>query len=466
MMNNRAIRYDVSEQYNRMELILTRIKNAISPPQLVTAVFVVLICIGTLLLSLPQSSATGVSIGLLDALFTSVSAVCVNGLIVLDTGSSFSTMGQIIIMLLIQIGGLGFMTLGVMVAILLGRRIGLKQRLILQQTTQSTTVQGLVRLSIHMVLISFVLEAAAALVLTLRWQEEMGWGSAFYYGLFHSVSAFNNAGFSLWSDSLSSHIGDPVVNLTIVMLFLIGGLGFIVVVEVLRKRSWKKLSLHSKVVLSGTGILTAAGFGVIFLLESWNPDTFGPLSLGERILAAFFQGVAPRSAGFNSIDIGSMLAASQFFMIVLMFIGAASGGTGGGIKINTFVVLILATLNTFRGSGQIHAFHRKINQETVMRALAVVVSSISAVLLITMLLTMSEGLHDDNFLEILFEATSAFSTTGMSMGLTGDLTSPGKIIISITMFIGRLGPLTLAYALSQKKKTSKFSYPEDNVLIG
>lgn len=456
----------VKRSYERLDHHLNRVKNNISPPQLITAIFIILILAGTFLLSLPHAAENGESVGLMNAFFTATSAVCVNGLVVIDTGGSFSHLGEIVIMLLIQVGGLGFMTMGVMVAIILGRRIGLKQRLILQQTTQSTSVQGLVRLSLHMVAISFVLETAAAMILTLRWQGEMGWVKAAYYGVFHAISAFNNAGFSLWHDSLSRHIGDPVVNLTITVLFLIGGLGFIVVVEVLRKRSWRKLSLHSKVVLLGSGILTLLGFLLLFLLESWNPATFGNLTLSERLLAAFFQGSAPRSAGFNSIEIGQMLSATQFFTIILMFIGAASGGTGGGIKINTFIVLALATVNTFRGGGQIHAFGRKINQETVMRALAVTISAIGGVLVVTMALTITEGLMHEQFLTILFEAVSAFSTTGMSMGLTPDLSPAGKLIVAVTMFIGRLGPLTLAYALSQKKRVTKIGYPEDNILIG
>ena len=359
MMKNLASRLSpVRRNYERMDLFLNRVKNRISPPQLVTAIFIILILAGTVLLSLPHAAENGESVGFLNAFFTATSAVCVNGLIVIDTGGSFSHLGEIVIMLLIQIGGLGFMTMGVMVAIILGRKIGLKQRLILQQTTQSTSVQGLVRLSMHMVAISFVLETVAAIILTLRWQGEMGWARASYYGIFHAISAFNNAGFSLWHDSLSRHIGDPVVNLTITVLFLIGGLGFIVVVEVLRKRSWRKLSLHSKVVLVGSAVLTFLGFLLVFLLESWNPSTFGSLTWSERRLAAFIQGSAPRSAGFNSIEIGSMLSATQFLMIILMFIGAASGGTGGGIKINTFIVLVLATFITFRGGGQLHAFGR------------------------------------------------------------------------------------------------------------
>ncbi|WP_020619679.1 TrkH family potassium uptake protein [Paenibacillus daejeonensis] len=438
----------------------------INPPQLIMIVFIVLIGIGTLMLALPVSSAHGESVGLLNAWFTATSAVCVNGLVVLDTGSTFSTFGQIIIMVLIQIGGLGFMTLGVMVAVVLGKQIGLKQRLIIQQTTQSSSSQGMVRLSLYIATIVFVVEAFATVILAFRWKDEMGVGAAVYNGLFHAVSAFNNAGFALWSDSLSQYTGDPIVIITIFSLFLIGGLGYIVVVDLVQKRSWWKLSLHSKVVLLSSGILLGFGFVILFFLESWNASTFGQLTFGERVLAAFFQGATPRSAGFNSIDIGSMLTASQFVLIFLMFVGAASGGTGGGIKVNTFVVLLLATINTFRGGKEIHAFRRTINQETVMRALAVVISSLGFVLVVAFLLNITENLMEEHFLEVLFEATSAFSTTGLSMGLTSELSPLGKCIVIVTMFAGRLGPLTLAFALAHRRRASKLSYPEDNVLIG
>nr|WP_128659548.1 TrkH family potassium uptake protein [Paenibacillus sp. 598K] len=457
---------DRSAAFDLLVALVERLKNRTSPPQLIIFVFFCLIWIGALLLMLPHASTSGQSIGLMNALFTATSAVCVNGLVVLDTGSTFTTFGQVIIMALIQIGGLGFMTLGVMVAIVLGKRIGLKQRLILQQATNSSSAQGLVKLSIYMVLIAFAFEALASVILTLRWQADMGFGQAAYYALFHSVSAFNNAGFALWSDSLSSHAGDPIVNLTIILLFIIGGLGYIVVVEVFRKRSWRKLSLHSKVVLLGSGTLLVAGFLLIYLLESWNPATFGHLDGSDQVWAALFQGATPRSSGFNTVDIASMLTTSQFLLIILMFIGAASGGTGGGVKINTIVVLVLATLNTFRGQGQIHAFDRRIAPDAVMRALAVVLSSLGVVLLVSLLLTISEGMLEEHFLEVLFEATSAFSTTGMSMGLTSELSPVGKVIVMLTMFAGRLGPLTLAFALAQKKRTSKIGYPEDHILIG
>lgn len=449
-----------------IEKAIYKLKNNTSPPRLIIYVFFILICVGTLLLSMPFSSSSGQSVGLLDALFTAVSAVCVNGLVVLDTGAAFSTAGQVIIMLLIQVGGLGFMTLGVMIAILLGKKIGLKQRLIIQQMTQSTSAQGLVKLSLYIVLIAFAFESIGTIILTIRWSDDLGWGQALYYGLFHSISAFNNAGFALWSDSLSSFVGDPIVNLTIAILFVFGGLGFIVVVEIFRKRSWRKFSLHSKVVLLSSATLALGGFLLLFLLESQNSVTFGHLSWGERAFAAFFQSLTPRSVGYNTIEIGSMLAASQFLIIILMFIGSSSGGTGGGIKTNTVVVLLLATLNTFRGGGQIHAFERRIAQESVMRALAVVISSLTFVLVVALLLTVTENMFENHFLEVLFEATSAFSTTGLTMGLTGELTPIGKIIVLITMFVGRLGPLTLAFALSQKKQTSRIGYPEDHILIG
>jgi potassium uptake protein, TrkH family len=453
-------------EMNAVERLVHHLKNNLSPPQLIIGVFFILSWVGAFLLSMPFASKSGESVGLLNALFTSVSAVCVNGLVVVDTGSTFSMAGQIIIMILIQVGGLGFMTLGVMVAILLGKRIGLKQRLILQQTTHSTSAQGLVRLSLYIVLIVFLFESAATVVLTLRFMQDMSLGVAVYYALFHSVSAFNNAGFALWSDSLSGYVGDPVVNFTVISLFVVGGLGYIVIVDIFRKRSWKKLSLHTKVVLIASAVLAFTGFVLVYILESFNTATLGSLHQGERILASMFQSLTPRSAGFNTIDIGGMLSVTQFVLIILMFIGAASGGTGGGIKTNTLVVLVLATINTFRGGGQIHAFERRIAQETVMRALAVVMSSLTFVFILAFLLMLTENMLDERFLEVLFEATSAFSTTGLSMGLTGDLSPAGKVIVIIAMFMGRLGPLTLAYALSQKKRTSKIGYAEDHILIG
>lgn len=441
-------------------------QKSLSPPQFIILIFISLIMLGTILLNLPFSSSNGESIGWINALFTATSAVCVNGLVVMDTGSSFTFFGQIVILSLIQIGGLGFMTLGVIVAIILGKRIGLRQRLLIQQTTQSPSSQGLIKLCLYIVFITLFFEVLGAIILTLCWMGEMGVEQASYYAIFHSVSAFNNAGFSLWPDSLSSYINDPVINITIIVLFVSGGIGYMVIVELFQKRSWRKFSLHTKIVLITSAVLMISGFLFILILESLNPATFGKLTYGERVAAAFFQSATPRSAGFNTIDISSMLSSSQLFLIVLMFIGASSGGTGGGIKTNTFVVLILATINTLRGGGPIHIFHKTISTNTVMRALAVVMSSITFIFIVALLLSITEGLLEEHFLEVLFEATSAFSTTGLSMGLTKDLSFLGKIIVILTMFIGRLGPLTLAYALAKKTRKTKLNYPEDHILIG
>ncbi|TSB44625.1 TrkH family potassium uptake protein [Alkalicoccobacillus porphyridii] len=454
------------ERNNKISKKLNQLVNKMSPPQFIMLIFLILIFVGTVLLALPASASSGLSIGLLDAFFTATSAVCVNGLVVVDTGSTFSTFGQTVIAVLIQIGGLGFMTLGVVLAILLGKKIGLKQRLIIQHSTQSQSSSGLVKLSLYILCIAIVFELIASIILTIRWAPDLGWSAALYYAVFHSISAFNNAGFALWSDGLSSYLGDPVVNLTIITLFVAGGLGYIVIVELFKKRSWRRLSLHSKIVLLSSGLLLGVGFVLLLLLESFNPETFATLSWSERIWSAFFQSATPRSAGFNTLDISSMLSSSQLLLIMLMFIGASSGGTGGGIKTTTFFVLLLATINTFRGGGQVHAFQRKISTDVIMRALAVVVSSLLCVLLVSLLLTITEGMYEEHFLEVLFEATSAFSTTGLSMGLTNELTSVGKVIVAITMFVGRLGPLTLAYALAEKRRKSKIGYPEDHVLIG
>lgn len=443
-----------------------RFRYQLSPPQLIILIFIILIGIGTCLLMMPFSSSTGEPISFINAFFTAISAVCVNGLTVINVGEELSTAGQIILIMLVQVGGLGFMTISVIIAIVMGKRIGLKERLLIQQTTQASTAQGLVRLCIYIFIIVFAFESIATLILALHWQPSMGWSSAFYYGAFHSISAFNNAGFALWSEGLVAYVGDPVVNFVIIALFVAGGLGYIVIVELIQKRRWSKFSLHTKIVLSASAVISIIGFCIILLLESLNPATFVGLTWFERIQAAWFQTLVPRSSGFNTIDITSMLTATQFLLIIYMFIGAASGGTGGGVKINTIVVLILATITTFKGGGQVHAFGRRIPQGSLMRALAVVMSSLTVVLIVALALTITEDLLEDHFLEVLFEATSAFSTTGLSMGLTQELSLPGKLIVCITMFVGRLGPLTLAYALANRKQQSRVGYPEDNILIG
>ncbi|WP_029192903.1 TrkH family potassium uptake protein [Paenibacillus harenae] len=440
----------------------------LSSPRIIIMGFGLVILIGTILLALPLASEAGESIGILDAFFTSASAVCVTGLIVVDTPSAFTTFGEIVIMFLIQVGGLGFMTFGVIIAILLGKRIGLKERLLIQQSTNTSSAQGVVRLSLNIFLISVVIEAISALILTFRWMGEYGFMRALYYGVFHSISAFNNAGFALWSDSLMQYVGDPVVNLLIAFLFITGGIGFTVILDVSRKRSWKDLSLHTKLVLSVTAVLIVVGTIMIFALEYNNPATLGDLSTTDKLWASFFQGVVPRTAGFNTLDITSMMAPSLFFIIFLMFIGASSGSTGGGIKTNTFAVLVLSVFSTIRGQSDTQIYQRRIELQFVMRSLSVIIISLGVVLVSAFLLTITErnSMENLDFLTILFEATSAFGTVGLSMGLTYELSPLGKIIIIFTMFIGRLGPLTLAFALAQASYKQSYRYAEEKILIG
>lgn len=437
----------------------------INPPLLIIWGFAVIILLGTVLLTLPAASASGKSVGLPDALFTATSAVCVTGLTVIDTGAGYSLPGQIIIMLLIQLGGLGFMTFGVTTAVLLGKKIGLKQRLLIRESTHAISNAGMVRLSLGILLITLIVEAAATVILAVRWYGELGFKSI-YYALFHSISAFNNAGFTLWSDSLTRYAGDPVVNLVISVLFITGGIGFIVIIDLYAKRQWPHLSLNSKIVLSTSLLLCATGFLFIYLLESFNPDTLGAMNHGQRLWAAYFQGVSPRTAGFNTLDIGQMLAATQLFIIILMFIGASSGSTGGGIKTGTFAILVLSFIAIIRGRSEVSVFHRTVGTEIILRSLAVILASMGVILIATLLLTITEHSLQRDFLEVLFETVSAFGTVGLSMGLTPDLSVLGKVIIILTMFIGRLGPLTMAYALAQRGFKTSVRYAEEKVMIG
>ena len=438
----------------------------INPPLFIILGFIIIILMGAFLLALPIASSSGESLGLLDSLFTATSALCVTGLVVFDTGSDYSMFGQVVIMILIQLGGLGFMTFGVTSAVLLGKKIGLRERLLIQESTHSITNSGLVRLTLNILLITLLFELLATVILTLRWYEEMGLLKALYYALFHSVSAFNNAGFALWPDSLSRYVGDPIVNLVITSLFIIGGIGFTVIMDLYTKRKWNKLSLNSKIALVTTAILCVAGFIFILMLESMNPKTFGELSLGQRLWAAYFQGVVPRTAGFNTIDISQMMTASQLFIVILMFVGASSGSTGGGIKTTTFAILILSLSSIIKGRSEVTILKRTVGTEMILRALAVIITSLGVVMISTLLLTITEHSLQRDFLEVLFEATSAFGTVGLSMGLTGHLSPLGKLIIIVTMFIGRLGPLTMAYALAQRSVKSNIRYAEEKVLIG
>lgn len=437
----------------------------LSPPQILVLGFAAIILIGTALLMLPISSRTGEPLSFIDALFTSTSATCVTGLVVVDTGTTFSSFGQVVIMLLIQIGGLGFMTMATLFALVLKRRISLKDRLILQEAMNQSSMEGIVRLIRRVLLYSLVIEACGALLLSIRWAFDMPIGKAIYYGVFHAVTMFNNAGFDLFGDfrSLTGYVYDPVVNVVVMFLIVSGGIGFIVLSDLIDFRKQRRLSLHSKVVLSMTGALLLIGFIVIFIFEFTNPRTLGSLNWGGKFFGAMFQSVTPRTAGANTIDITGLRQATQFFIVILMFIGASPGSTGGGIKTTTFTIMVGAVIAMMRGRDDIVMFRYRLAQERVLKALTIALLALLLVLAVSMILSTTE---EADFLEVLFETTSAFGTVGLSMGLTPDLTVFGKILISITMFAGRLGPLTLAYALGPKKGKELYRHPEGKMIIG
>ncbi|WP_121604381.1 TrkH family potassium uptake protein [Virgibacillus sp. Bac332] len=435
----------------------------LSPPQILALGFLVFIIIGTVLLKTPI--ATEVPISWLDALFTATSAITVTGLVVVDTGNAFTIFGELVIMTLMQIGGLGLMTFSVLILMMLRKKVGLHQRKLTQESLSlnETSLGGLLRLVKLLFIFSISIEAIAFLLLTIRWVPEFGWEQGLHQSLFHSISAFNNAGFSLWSDSLSSFVGDPMINVVITGLFITGGLGFTVLVDIWDKKGFQKLSLHSKLMIVGTLSINIVALFTLFVLEYSNPATIGNLPLMDKLWGSYFQAVTPRTAGFNSLDIAEMTVPSILVLMMLMFIGAGSGSTGSGIKVTTFIVMILATLSYLRGKNETTAFDRTIKPHVILRALSIMIISILVIFVAVFILSITEKAP---FLVIVFEVISAFGTVGLSMGLTGDLTSFGKCVIIIMMFIGRIGPLTLAFVFARQRKKSSIRYPAEDVFTG
>jgi len=432
-----------------------------------------LITVGGALLSLPIAAGAGKTVPVLDAFFTSTSAVCVTGLIVRDTAVDFSMFGQIVIMLLIQAGGLGYMTIASVLMAAFGRRATLQERLTLADALNVSTMEGLLRFARTVALLTLVIELTGALIMGARFAADVGWGRGMYFGVFHAVSAFNNAGFALFSDNLIGYRGDLTINLVITTLIICGGLGFMVLADVLHLRrggvrpGW---STHTRMVLTITGALLVLGTAIILGLEWGNAGTLGSLPVSEKVLAAYFQAVTPRTAGFNTIDIGAMTAPALFVTIVLMFIGASPGSTGGGVKTTTFGIMVAAIWSTVRGSSGVVVFKRRLAVDVIARAFALSLIAFFAVSVVGCVLLVVEG---RDLLRILFETTSAFGTVGLSMGqsgsplsLSGFFGTAGKLLIMGMMFMGRLGPLTLAVALAGRAAPPRISYPEGKVMIG
>jgi trk system potassium uptake protein TrkH len=432
----------------------------LSPPQILAFGFFCLILLGGILLKLPIATTT--SISWVDAFFTATSAATVTGLGVVDTGTTFTTFGQIVIMLLIQTGGLGFMTLAILIVMILGKRIGLKQRLLVGEALNQTNIGGLIKLVKRVLLFSLCIEGVGVVFLSIRWIPEMGFVKGIYYSLFHVVAAYNNAGFALWPDNLTRYVGDPIINIGICTLITMGGIGFTVLIDLWYSRKFSKLSLHSKIMIIGSLTLNIIAIIAIFLLEYNNPKTLGALSGSEKMWASFFQGITPRTAGFNTIDYGSMKEPTLMLTMALMFIGAGSVSTGGGIKVTTFFILLFSVIAFFKKKEDVVLFRRTIKTHIVTRALAIAIAGQILIFTVVFILMLTEKI---SFLPLLFETISAFGTVGLSMGITSQLSSIGKCIIMFVMFAGLVGPLTLVFSLARPDK-QQIRYPAEDVFTG
>ncbi|MEH7120214.1 TrkH family potassium uptake protein [Neobacillus vireti] len=445
---------------------MQRKKFLLDPPKILVLGFASIILIGALFLTLPAATTNGQGLPFLNALFTATSATCVTGLVVVDTGTTFSVFGQVVILSMIQVGGLGFMTFATFFAFLLGKKISLKERILLQESLNNLSMEGIVRLAKRIIIFTAVIELLGALILSIRFSFDMPLKKAIYYGIFHSISNFNNAGFDLMGEfhSLTGYVDDPTVTLTVCSLIILGGIGFIVMNELYEYHVNRRVSLHTKIVLITSAILVIIGTIGIFFLEYSNQLTLKPLTLSGKILGSLFQSVTARTAGANTLSIGDLTQSSLLLMILLMFIGASPGSTGGGIKTTTFTTLIGAVWSQIRGKEDVIFYRQRIEYETIYKALTVTISGLFLVMLMTLILTITEKGHD--FLTILFEVTSAFATVGLSMGLTPELSHIGKVLIMLTMFAGRVGPLTIAFAVTMRRNPDPFRYPKGKIMIG
>lgn len=434
--------------------------------------FLTLIVVGTLLLMLPVSVASGEWNSPLTALFTATSAVCVTGLIVVDTGTYFSSFGQGVILMLIQLGGLGYMAATTLLLLLIGRRLGLKDRLAIQQAMETSELANVKALLISIISMVLVFELTGVFLLMPTFTEDFSFGRSLWLSVFHSISAFNNAGFSLFADSLVGYAESAWPMAVISALIIIGGIGYQVIMEgfmwmrdrVRRRKAHTVFSLHFKIVTSTTIVLLVLGTIAFLLIEFDNPATLANQGFGIQILLAGFQSVVMRTAGFNSIDIGAMETSSLFVAIALMFVGASPGSTGGGIKTTTVRILIMSTYAALRGKEEVNCYQRQIPAARVLKALSVVVASAFSVIIITTCISISDP--DLTFISILFESVSAFATVGLSTGITADLSVMGQLFIIITMYIGRVGILLLMSALLGDPSPSAIHFPEEDLLTG
>jgi len=430
--------------------------------------FAVMILTGSLLLSLPAASATGKSVGWFDALFTSTSAVCVTGLVVRDTGTEYSRMGHWIILVLIQAGGLGFMTFATLVFRLFGKRLTLRERMVVRESMNEDRMGGLSQLVQWAALSTFTIELVGAVLLSFRMIPVYGWSDGLFYSVFHSVSAFCNAGFDLFGGyaSLTGYRADVLMNVVVMALVVAGGLGFTVLYDIRTQRRFGLLRLHTKIVLVSYAALFTFGFLFTLLAEWNNPETLGLLPFGEKLLAAMFQSVTLRTAGFCSIDQAALKPATKLINCVLMLTGAAPASTGGGVKVTTVAVLILVVRMVAKGERSINLFRRRIDPSVAHRAVSVIV--IAILIAITDIVAISLMEPEMDLINIAYECASAMGTVGISAVGTSTLSGASRAFLIVTMYLGRIGPLTMALLLAKKYAANKelYRYPEDRIMIG
>ncbi|EGJ33114.1 MULTISPECIES: TrkH family potassium uptake protein [Moorena] len=441
-------------------------------PRTICLGFLSVIAIGTILLMMPFAASEGTWTHPMVALFTSTSAVCVTGLVVVDTGSYFSFWGQLIVLALFQIGGLGYMTTTTFLILILGRKFKLKQKIAIQQALDRQGLQDSAALIRSIIATAIIFEITGIFLLLLVFVPDYGLYQGFWLAIFHSVSAWNNAGFSLFPDSLTSYQSSLLLNLVITALIICGGIGQQVIFEfylwlrdrILRRRQSLEFSLNFKVVTSTTIFLLIVGTIAFLFIEFNNDNTLGASTLSDKFIKAWFQSVTTRTAGFNTIDLGKMTTAGLFITITMMFFGASPGGTGGGIKTTTVRVLVSSTQAILQGKEDVYLYKRQVPIELILKAIGVLVGSCATVIISTLLISLAEPTLD--FIQILFEVVSAFATVGLSTGITPDVSTWAKLVLIGTMYIGRVGVLLLMASLLGEPRPSAVQYPEENLLVG
>lgn len=428
--------------------------------------FLLIIMIGTILLSLPIATRDG-STDIFTALFTATSATCVTGLVVADTVTHWSPFGQLVILIMIQIGGLGFLTIGVYISVLLRKHIGLGRREALHESVNTIESSGVVRLAKQIVKGTIFFELTGAILLSIRFVPELGWLKGIYYGIFHSISAFCNAGFDLLGisspySSFVNYADDPLVNFTLMGLIVIGGIGFIVWEDVTKKKwHFHKYLLHTKIVLSATAILLFGSALLFFIFEQGH--TLEGLPLSEQIYASLFSSVTARTAGFNTVDTAALSNGSKLLTMVLMFIGGAPGSTAGGVKITTIIVVVVAAYAMVRNKQSAEIFGRRLHSEAIRKATTIMLINLSLVLISAMIIFMNQDMVFEN---VLFEVFSAIGTVGMSTGITRDLTTVSRVVIILLMYCGRLGSLSFAVAFARRNTVAAVKSPKEKVVVG